>query len=72
MDLSPRGIWNRRQRQELRKEAIPVTVTDAGKHIKNITKKYFSGANVDFANRSSRVKSKAPFVCIVPDTADGG
>lgn len=45
-----------------------MTVTDAGKHIKNITKKYFSGANVDFANRSSRVKSKAPFVCITLGT----
>lgn len=37
---------------------------EARNHIKNITKKYFQNAEVDFANKSHRPKAMAPYVCI--------
>ena len=41
---------------------MPVTGSEAKKHLKNITKKYFAGATVDFTKQSSKVRAKAPFV----------
>lgn len=43
---------------------MPVTGSEARKHLKNITQKYFAGATVDFAKQSSKVRAKAPFVCL--------
>lgn len=41
-----------------------MTGSEARKYLKNITQKYFAGATVDFAKQSSKVRAKAPFVCL--------
>lgn len=41
-----------------------MTNKDARRHIKNIVKKYFDGAEVDFANQNHKPKANAPYVCI--------
>lgn len=41
-----------------------MTFSEAKGHIRNIVKKYFAGATVDFANRSSSVMPQSPYVCI--------
>lgn len=43
-----------------------MTVREAKQHIKNITKKYFTGAAVGFPNQSANVKRNSPYVCITP------
>lgn len=45
-----------------------MTGSEARNHLKNITKKYFTGATVGFANQSSKVRAKVPFVCLTPGT----
>lgn len=43
-----------------------MTVREAKQHIKNIAKKYFTGAAVGFPNQSANVKRNSPYVCITP------
>lgn len=45
-----------------------MTFSEARGHIKNIVKKYFVGATVDFSKRSSSVMPQSPFVRITPGT----
>lgn len=45
-----------------------MTLSEARGHFLNITKKYFAGATVDYANRSSSVKPESPYVCLTPGT----
>lgn len=43
-----------------------MTVREAKRHIENITKKYFTGAEVGFSGQSANVKRTSPYVCITP------
>ena len=58
---------------------MPVTGSEARKHLKNITQKYFAGATVDFAEQQGEGQgpvclpdAREPHTGFVPDTADGG